>query len=224
MEETNSRVLNLEDISIDIDFLRRNDNPLIIKYIANKYGLRTSSSKNILEYLSQYKSYPPKQEIERKIKLELQQNFDPERYMGLWYTAARIPQFFDRNTPWETAEYEIIKDGLIKVKNTAYNKNNSIKGQIIGTAEVIDDDEPAALYVSFPTGRPRPSKIYPNYLINKTDYDNYSVVGSLDGKNLYFLVRERPISENLYSRMLAYAKHLGYDVTKLVQDYGAIDD
>lgn len=75
-----------------------------------------------------------------------------ERYQGLWYDVARFPKFFDRTTPWQTAEYTLKNDEkgkYVEVYNTAYNKDGSVKKDIFGKARIVNPEEPAALYVSF---------------------------------------------------------------------------
>jgi len=159
---------------------------------------------------------------------ELQENFDPERYQGLWYDVARFPKFFDRNTPWQTAEYTLKTDDrgdYIEVHNTAYYEDGTVKKDIDGTARPVDPNEPAALYVSFPNifsvlfGDPDRA----NYLVHATDYDTYAVVGSYDRRSLYILARERPITMEKYEELLEYVTELEYDVNNLQEDYGSVD-
>lgn len=152
--------------------------------------------------------------------VELQKDFDPSRYQGLWYDVARFPKFFDKHTPWMTAEYTL-KGKHLKVHNIGYNEDGSVRSEIRGRAIVVDPRQPAALYVSFPNifseifGNPE----IPNYLIHATDYETYSVVGSYDKKSLYILARERPISQFLFGKLLEYVSDLGYDISRLQQDY-----
>ena len=160
----------------------------------------------------------------------LQENFDLTRYAGLWYDVARFPKFFDKNTPWETAEYTPMEDPetgeiFIEVHNTAYNKDGTIKKEITGTAEIVDPDHPAALHVSFSnlfSFLSNPNRA--NYLVHKTDYENYAIVGSYDRNSLYLLARERPITRELYHKMLEYVESLGYDIEELQRDYRSVDD
>jgi len=236
--------MNRRELIITIEFLKSNlDSLIIVEYVCNKYGLKLDpnltlgmAGQNVIDYLMQFTSYIDPNEVlggqqmiqqnspagTQKIKIETQADFNVSKYTGKWYNASRIPQPFDRNTPWETAEYKILKPRLIEVKNTSYNENNSIKGQIVGTAEILDPNNMALLYVSFPTGQPRQENPKANYIIHKTDYKRYSIVGSYNGSNLYFLVRDRPIKRDLYEAMIKYAQSLGYDTNKLQEDYGAI--
>lgn len=158
----------------------------------------------------------------------LQQNLDLARYQGLWYDMARIPKFFDKNNAWQTAEYTLMKDSdgepYLKVHNIAYYENGDIKKEITGTARIVDPDQPAALNVSFGNFFSLfVNSDYANYLIHKTDYDNYAIVGSYDRDSLYILVRKRPISLEFSYELLDYVDELGYDVGKLKMDYGAVE-
>lgn len=158
----------------------------------------------------------------------LQKDFDLKRYQGLWYDVARFPKFFDRTTPWQTAEYTLRNDEngeYVEVHNTAYNEDGSVKKEIFGKAIIVDSKEPAALYVSFSNlfsfffGDPDTA----NYLVHETDYENYAVVGSYDRRSLYLLARQRPVTEEFYEDLLKYVDELGYDVRELQEDYGAIE-
>lgn len=215
-----------------------------LKPYALKYGVESGflgrySASRIIDRMNQFTSggNSSVQQLGILPDVFLQQNFDVSKYMGTWYNAARYPQPFDMNTPWETAEYHSCRDlkllkqksqidcsspNKIEVKNTAYNEDNSVRGQIIGSAEVFDPNMKSKLYVSFPTGQPRPQNPIPNYLIHATDYDDYSIVGSYDKSNLYILVRQRPITRSHYNELLKLVKSFGYDTSKLQQDYGAV--
>ena len=238
--------LDRKELIVTLEFLKYNEkSATIVEYIASKLGLIVDEENTVAEnaqmledYIMQYTSYIAPDEIPGgespnnaytrppplSIKIETQPNFDVRKYMGLWYNAARIPQPFDRNTPWETAQYKLKRSGIIKVDNTAYNEDNSVRGKIIGTAEMVDPRNPALLYVSFPTGQPREENPRANYIIHKTDYHRYSIVGSYDGSNLYFLVRQRPIDGGLYRAMVEYAKKLGYNTDLLQQDFLAVEE
>jgi apolipoprotein D and lipocalin family protein len=72
-----------------------------------------------------------------------------EKYAGLWYEIARLPNRFQekcaRNT---TAEYSLRQDGLIDVVNSCTKEN----GEVIkarGVAKVVDKDSNSRLKVSF---------------------------------------------------------------------------
>lgn len=210
-----------EELIDDIESLHEDDSAGNVNRLAEKYNVEADNADDLIDQLMQYTSHLSEKRPEaRTIRLELQPDLDLQKYQGLWYDVARIPQPFDRNTPWETAQYKILDSRTIQVVNTAYNKDDSVRGEIVGTAEVIDD--PSSLYVSFPTGQPRMANPEANYLIHKTDYVRYAVVGSYDGSNLYILSRTRPMAAGLYANILRYVSDLGYDVSRLQKDYRSI--
>uniref|UniRef100_A0A6C0CG49 Lipocalin/cytosolic fatty-acid binding domain-containing protein n=1 Tax=viral metagenome TaxID=1070528 RepID=A0A6C0CG49_9ZZZZ len=226
----------------DIQSLQQDESESNFTRLAEKYHSRASRPEELEDELMQFTSYLDRPKVQpRDIKLELQPDFDLKRYQGLWYSAARIPQAFDQNTPWETAEYTLMQPKkrsdlvYIEVINTSYQEDGRVRGKIVGTAVMIDDSpsgqssrtrsrttNPAKLYVSFPTGQPMEEVQRANYLVHKTDYDRYAIVGSYDGSNLYILSRTRPLDEGTYSRILNYVDSLGYDISLLKVGYGAI--
>jgi apolipoprotein D and lipocalin family protein len=208
----------------DIESLKKNSSSDNVRRISNKYKMKADSASELIKALQQYTSYIEQRQNKnnRTIVLELEDNLDLEKYQGLWYNAARIPQPFDMDTPWETAEYKIIDAKTVSVTNTAYMKDGRVRGKIEGTAQVMNNDT-STLYVSFPTGQPKSVNPEANYLIHETDYETYAVVGSYDGSNLYILSRTRPMSISLYRHILRYVEKLGYDITLLQKDYGAVE-
>lgn len=231
-------------LTTTIRFLEENQqSATIVEYIASKYALTLNPQKtlqqnawSLIDNLMQYTGNLDDDEPQPMIIENLRQQIIPAfkdklnvmAYTGKWYTAASIPRPFDRGTAWKTADYELFptREGqspIIRVTNTAYNQDNSVRGKITGTARSVEPDNPAALYVSFPTGQPGPTETpKANYLIHDTDYESYAIVGSYDGSNLYLLVRHRPVAREFYNRLVEYAQRLGYDVRKLVEDYGAV--
>ena len=130
-----------------------------------------------------------------------QQDFDVNKYEGLWYEQAR-----DRATIFElgarcvTARYTDNGDGSIAVRNNSYY---DIIGWTGGPATAYLTDPGAAegaLYVSFDGTVPAPGT-EPNYNVLSTDYDNYTVVysctefGFLSFELVWILAREPEASE-----------------------------
>ena len=219
-----------QGLLLDADQFRlfRNQ-PKRLRPFAEKYGGK--SADDILDHIAQYTSGPDEHRphsprsgdlAEAMSNTPQQKNFDVKRYLGKWYDVARYLLPFDRGTAWQTAEYSLLKRGVVEVHNTAYEKDGSVRGEITGKAEIVDERYPAQLRVSFPTGFSGPANI-PNYIVHETDYDSYAIVGSLDKRSLYILAREKPISQELYDMLLDKVEGYGYDVSKLVMDYKAIE-
>lgn len=74
---------------------------------------------------------------------------DLNKYVGLWYEIAKIPNSFqDQCAYGTTAEYRIDEDGDIVVTNSCYDKDG--KPDVAdGLAKVVDKNSNAKLEVSF---------------------------------------------------------------------------
>jgi hypothetical protein len=76
------------------------------------------------------------------------ENFEPERYVGLWYEVGRIPQFYENGAKCSTAFYSLDRlTGRIDVYNTGYGGPQHIE-PIRGYADQL---APGQLRVSFPS-------------------------------------------------------------------------
>ena len=118
---------------------------------------------------------------------EVQQDFDLDRYFGLWYEARR-----DKDCTFEgkvgvgkcnTATYSMTDDGTIHVLNNEYEDDKG-KWQdgFAGKATIVDPDaHEGYLRVKFRFYIPEG-----DYKVLETDYDNYSVVYTCFGvKHIY---------------------------------------
>ena len=75
---------------------------------------------------------------------------DLNRYEGLWYEIARLPNFFERKLKCTSATYSLRKDGKITVLNKGYFLTDPKKlSSIQGVAWVPDQKAPAKLKVQF---------------------------------------------------------------------------
>ena len=74
---------------------------------------------------------------------------DLNRYAGLWYEVAKIPNSFqDQCAYGTTAEYKIQKDGSIQVINKCYDENGE-PDIADGVANIVDKKTNSKLEVSF---------------------------------------------------------------------------
>jgi len=154
---------------------------------------------------------------------KLQPMFNPGAYTGKWYQIARIPQPFEQGCMKATAEYEIVDESTVSVLNICYTENYTPIREARGTAKIIYPNYPAALYVSFPNfpiydNSKLSNRLVPNYLVHRTDYCKYSVVGSPDRKSLWILSRTPEMDPVLYSRLICFAASLGYNTKQVVKN------
>jgi lipocalin len=138
---------------------------------------------------------------------------DLNRYMGMWYEIARLPNYFERKLKCTSANYTLRDDGRITVLNKGYyltdpHKSTSSKG----VAWIPDKNSPAKLKVQF---------FWPfsgDYWIMELDKEyRYALVGDPSAKYLWILAREKKMDESTYNMLLQKAIDNGYDVKSIIR-------
>ena len=138
---------------------------------------------------------------------------DLNRYKGMWYEIARLPNYFERKLKCASATYTLRDDGKITVLNkgnylTDPGKSTSIKG----VAWIPDKSSPGKLKVQF---------FWPfsgNYWIMELDKEyKYVLVGDPSLKYLWILAREKKMDESTYNMLLGKAIDNGYDVKSIIR-------
>lgn len=147
---------------------------------------------------------------ERSTPLEVVPHVDLERYLGKWYEIARLPAKFQEGCDYTTATYALSKGGSISVLN-ACTKDGKTK-QSKGKAKVVDKVSNAKLKVTFFW------PFYGDYWVIDLgkDYD-YAVVGTPNRKYLWILNRTPKMDDELFSRLVDFAKAKGFDVSRLIR-------
>jgi apolipoprotein D and lipocalin family protein len=135
---------------------------------------------------------------------------DLERYAGLWYEIARIPNGFqDQCVGGVTAEYELRDDGRIDVINRCVTSDGSVD-EAKGLARIEDRESNAKLKVSFFSifgWRP----IWGDYwIIGLGDDYEFALIGSPDRKYGWILSREPQIDWYLLERIYTLLADQGY--------------
>ncbi|MBY0414271.1 MAG: lipocalin family protein [Bdellovibrionales bacterium] len=154
-------------------------------------------------------------ESNRKDPLPTARSVDIARYMGKWYTVTSLPQFYTRNCQGQTAEYDVIDEKTIGVKNTCYKENGKNK-IVVGRGTVEDSPNNARLSIRFNTFWTSLFRIKGEYVIIKLaeDYDNV-MVGSTDRKALWIMSRVPNIDPTTFMEYKNLAHSLGYSVEQL---------
>ena len=144
-------------------------------------------------------------------KLEVVNEFEVDRYLGVWYEAARMPHRFEKNLSSVSATYSFNEDETIKVLNRGFNDKNQEWEEIEGVAKFKADSEQGWLKVSF--FKP----FYASYKIihlNST-YTEAIVTGPSYGY-LWILVRDPSLAEADVNKLIAKAEAFGFDTEKLI--------
>jgi apolipoprotein D and lipocalin family protein len=138
---------------------------------------------------------------------------DLNRYKGLWYEIARLPNFFERKLKCTSATYTLREDGRITVLNKGnYLSDPKKSTSSKGVAWIPDKKYPAKLKVQF---------FWPftgDYWIMDLDKEyRYVLVGDPSAKYLWILAREKKMDEQTYQMLLKKAIDNGYDVKSIIR-------
>eukprot|EP00055_Hartaetosiga_balthica_P018299 m.132381 g.132381 ORF g.132381 m.132381 type:complete len:204 (-) comp9483_c1_seq1:643-1254(-) len=141
---------------------------------------------------------------------------DAKRYLGGWFDQARSTSaFFNRNCYCTTANYTVLSDGLIGVRN-ACNKDgvNGTRQVVVGKAEQPDPvNHPGFLQVWFFSEYAKGP-----YEVLATDYDTFSIVAScseLGGSLIWILTREPIVSDAFVQKYVNLVESWGFDTSDL---------
>lgn len=141
------------------------------------------------------------------------------RYLGKWYEIARFDQTFQEGCTAVEANYSLRNDGDIEVKNSC--RLNSPDGELKvskARAWVVDKETNAKLKVQFFLRSVKLPIFAGNYWILELDKDyQYALIGDKSRKYLWILSREKEMDESIYLELVAKAKDMHFDTTKLLK-------
>jgi apolipoprotein D and lipocalin family protein len=151
---------------------------------------------------SQDKDFPPLTTLEQ---------VDLNKYAGLWYEVAKIPNSFqDQCAYGTTAEYKIQKDGSIQVINKCYDENGE-PDIADGVANVVDKKTNSKLEVSFVSFlgiRP----FWGDYWIIGLDKDyRWAVIGTPTRKYGWILSRTPSLPDETMQKIFEILKSQHYN-------------
>lgn len=138
-------------------------------------------------------------------------DFQPEKYMGVWYEIVRLPHYFERGLDYVQAEYTLKPDGMIQVVNRG--QRNGEKSRIVGKAKLKD-----------PKARPLKGELrvsffgpfYSDYRIIELAPDySYAVVTGSNREYLWILSRRPFMSKEPLQKILERLKKLGFKIDRL---------
>lgn len=136
---------------------------------------------------------------------------DLERYSGLWYEIASMPNFFQRECVGTTAYYEFRDDGRLHILNSCRKEGlDSPVDSTTGVGRVKCEETFAKLRVRF---------FWPlsvdYYILALDDEYEYAMVGHPSRKYLWIIAREPELDEETYRRLVDLAEAKGFDVSEL---------
>lgn len=139
-------------------------------------------------------------------------DFDLNRYLGIWYEIARLDHSFERGLEQVTAEYSMREDGGVRVINRGYEKEDKKWKEAEGKAYFVNGPDLGFLKVSFF------GPVYGSYIVFELDKENYqhAFVAGPDKSYLWFLSRTPTVSEELKQRFIKQTNALGFDTDELI--------
>jgi len=139
-------------------------------------------------------------------------NFKVEKYLGKWYEIARLDHSFEQGLTRVTANYTLREDGGLRVINRGYSAKENRWKEAEGKAYFVKGSDQGYLKVSFF------GPFYGAYIVFELDHENYqySLVSGPDRSYLWLLARGPEIGEDIKHILIAKAKALGFDTSKLI--------
>lgn len=149
---------------------------------------------------------------QEKPSLPVVPSVDLNKYAGLWYEIARLPNRFEKKCVSSvTATYSLRPDGKIDVINRCKKASGEI-ATAKGKARVVDKTTNAKLKVTF---------FWPFYgdywILDLGANYEYAVVGDESRKYLWLLSRTPQIDDALYQALLARMADQGFDTSRVIK-------
>lgn len=136
---------------------------------------------------------------------------DADRYLGTWYSIARLDHSFERGLTQVTAQYTLREDGDIQVVNRGYDPDREEWKEAVGRARFLESDTVGRLRVSF--FRP----FWGGYNIIALDQDGYewAMVSGPDRSYLWILARQPELDPVIADSLVQKARELDFPVDEL---------
>ena len=142
---------------------------------------------------------------------------DVERYAGLWYEIAKIPNRFQKKCFRDTtADYKLRQDGRIDVVNRCFNEDGE---EVVarGIAKIVDSVSSSKLKVSFVRVLGI-QMFWGNYWIIGLDEEyGYAVVGEPKRKYGWILGRRACLTSEEWREVETILGAQGYDPSRFVK-------
>jgi len=165
-------------------------------------------------------------------KQNVQQNFNPNRYAGIWYEYSNYFATFQIKQDCVTATYSIVSNiqNGVKVVN-AGRLLGGLANSLNGSAYLTDPSKKEGkLFVSFNMGggapSPPPPGTQPNYWVLDTDYTTFTIVwtcndklGVFNTQILWILTRERSPNQATIDTAIGIIERRGLDTKRLYLTY-----
>ncbi|MEW6595048.1 MAG: lipocalin family protein [Thermodesulfobacteriota bacterium] len=144
---------------------------------------------------------------------------DLARYSGTWYELARLPMWFQRVCLQSQAEYAVLTETTMAVRNTCPTSEGGRK-EARGVASVVGATSNAKLTVRFDNWF---SRLFPwlttgDYWILDLDPGyRTAIVGTPDRRFLWILARTPAVEPETFRRLVEQARTQGFPTDELLR-------
>lgn len=137
------------------------------------------------------------------------QSVETARYLGKWFELGRYENSFERDCEGVTAEYGLLENGEVSVRNTCRQGSPTGPAKVAeGRARIVDTATNAKLKVSF-FG---PFYLGDYWVLEHADDYSWAIVGEPSGKFLWILARLSKPGADVQKALTEKTSRLGYDV------------
>jgi apolipoprotein D and lipocalin family protein len=139
------------------------------------------------------------------------ENFNLDKYQGIWYEIARLDHSFERGLEQVTAEYQLMPNGYVKVTNRGFSTKENAWNVAKGKAKFVDREDIGFLKVSFF------GPFYASYVIFELDAQyQYSFVTGPDTSYLWLLSRTPNPDKAVIDKFMTMSKGLGFNTSDII--------
>lgn len=134
---------------------------------------------------------------------------DLQKYLGKWFEIARYPNRFERGCTNVTAEYSLVRENRVAVRNSCF-----VGGKLKvanGTAVVIEGSEGARLAVNF-APFPLPLGVGNYHILHIGGDYQTALVGEPTGRFLWMLARTPTVADAQKRELEQAAVKNGYNL------------
>lgn len=141
-----------------------------------------------------------------------QKPIDPQRYAGRWYEIARLPNKIQSDCATATSDWSRQSDGGFDVVQTCHNGAEEKSWR--GSGRITDAATNSKFRIGFFHGLIQ--KDY--WIVDRADDYSWCMLSMPNPKYLWIMSRRQVLSEAEKAALVAHARGLGFDVSKLVFD------
>jgi apolipoprotein D and lipocalin family protein len=139
------------------------------------------------------------------------ENFNLDKYQGIWYEIARLDHSFERGLEQVTAEYKLMPNGYVKVTNRGFSPKENAWNVATGKAKFVEREDIGFLKVSFF------GPFYASYVIFELDEQyQYSFVTGPDTSYLWLLSRTPNPDKAVIDKFITMSKGLGFNTSDII--------